>query len=218
MSSSSSGYNSSDLKDFGEHFARSHQRSRTMSLLTVSSSTTFRSTFEITKNLSPSPTVCSRPDVGQAYGSFIPVRSAAKCLRDFVGDHTTTLPRISKKRRRVTFQETSTPESSDDEDFPPFHPTSYFNRPFPTPKRGHQNPVMASPPMTNKTSHRSPSGLHPILAKLERDSRICTKMVSCSTCKKFGQDFPRCGKCDAMWCSRPCRLVSGKRHICPSIH
>jgi hypothetical protein len=188
-----------------------------MSMLTVSSSTTCRSTFEITKTLPPSPTVCSRPDVGQAYGSFIPVRSAAKCLRDFVGDHTTTIPRMSKKRRRVTFQETSSPVSSDDDDFPPSYPNSYLNRPFPTPKRGHQSPAMVSP-MTNKTSHRSPSGIHPILATLERDSRICTQMVSCSTCKKFGQDYPRCGKCGVMWCSRSCRLVSGKRHICPPIH
>lgn len=202
-------------KDFGQHFTRSRQRSRTMSMFSVSSSTTVRSTFEITKTLSPSPTVSSRPDVKQAYGSFIPVRSAANCLRDFAGHHTTTIPRNAKKRRRVTFQETSSPVSSDDEDFPPSLPVSFVNRPFPTPKRGHQSPVMLSPPMTTKTSHRSPSGMHPVLAKLERESKLCTQIADCSTCRKSGYDYPRCSRCGVKWCSRTCRLVAGKRHICP---
>lgn len=177
-------------------------------MLTVSSSSTFRSTFEITKTLPPLPTVCSRPDIEQAYGSFIPVRSAAKCLRDFAGDHTTSPPRIPKKRRRVTFQETSSPVSSDDDDIHPSLTISYQNRP--SPEKGYQSPVMS----IKVSQDSSPAGIHPILAKLEKDSKFCTQMVFCSTCEQPGRDYPRCGKCGVMWCSRTCRLVAGKRHIC----
>lgn len=201
-----------------QQFIRPWQRSRTMSMLSSSSTTssTFRSTFEITKTLSPSSTVCSQADVEQAYGSFIPVRSAAKSLRDFAGDHTTTLPRSLRKRRRVTFQETSSPVSSDDDDFEPSHSISYRSRPFPTPKKGYQIPAMTISNMISQD--RSHSDIHPILAKLERESKFCSQTVCCSTCGKPGHDYPRCGKCGVMWCSRTCRLVAGKRHICPPIH
>lgn len=202
--------------DAKEDSIRPWRRSRTMSMLTDSTSTTLRSTFEITKTLSRLPTVCSQPDVEQAYGSFIPARSAARCLRDFANGHTTTIPRAPKKRRRVTFQETSSPVSSDDDDLPPSLPISYINRTFPSPKKGYQSPVMAS-----SSFHKKPSqdcGMHPSLAKLERESKLCTQLAYCSTCGKPGHDYPRCGKCGVMWCSRTCRLVAGKRHICPPIH
>ena len=183
-------------------------------MLSTSSSTTLRSTFEITKTLSPSPTVCSHADVEQAYGSFIPVRSAASSLRGFASDHTTTLPRSLKKRRRVTFQETTSPMSSDDDDFKPSLSISYRNRPFPTPKKAFQIPAVAAPTMMSQDH----SDIHPILAKLERESKFCSQMMFCSTCGKPGHDYPRCGKCGVLWCSRTCRLVAGKRHICPPIH
>jgi len=184
-------------------------------MLTVSSSTTVSSTFDITKTMSPLPAVCSRAEIEQVYGSFIPVRSASKCLRDFAGDHTTTRPRVPKKRRRVTFQEPSSPVSSDDDDIHPSLPISYHNRP--TPKKGYQSPVMASSPII-MSQDRNPVGMHPILAKIERESKFCSQMASCSTCGLFGGDYPQCGKCGVRWCSRPCRLVAGKRHICPPMH
>lgn len=57
--------------------------------------------------------------------------------------------------------------------------------------------------------------LHPVLEGLERKSRVsCSSQ--CSTCLKSGRDFPRCGRCGQMWCSRDCRLQGGKKHICPS--
>ncbi len=187
-----------------------------MSLLTVSSSTTIRSRFEITKILSTSPTVCSRPDNEEAYGSFIPVRSAANCLRDFASGHTTMIPRPTSKRRRVTFKEMDSPLSSDDDNNQASLPISYINRPFPTsPKKFFQCPSMSSSSPIKATRDRNPSS--GILARMERESKFCTQMVYCSTCGKSGQDYPRCGKCGVLWCSRTCRLMAGKRHVCPSV-
>ncbi|TEB26290.1 hypothetical protein FA13DRAFT_1737464 [Coprinellus micaceus] len=58
------------------------------------------------------------------------------------------------------------------------------------------------------------SGLHPVLARAERSSKLCKGVMVCGTCSKRGRDFPACGKCKKMWCSRECRLAGGKRHVC----
>ena len=61
---------------------------------------------------------------------------------------------------------------------------------------------------------RSNYKLHPILAACEKMSKVSNRTI-CVTCKKPGYDYPRCGKCGEMWCSRACRLRDGaKRHVC----
>ncbi|KAL1741421.1 hypothetical protein HDZ31DRAFT_66952 [Schizophyllum fasciatum] len=60
---------------------------------------------------------------------------------------------------------------------------------------------------------RADSDLNPVLARLERDSRICAG-VSCATCGRSGQGFPKCPRCSQQWCSRECRMPGGKRHAC----
>lgn len=184
-----------------------------MSMLTVSSTASSRSMFEITKTLA-SPTIVSpRPENEEARGSFIPVRSAANTLRSFANGHTTIIPRSPGKRRRVTFKETPSYLLFDDDD-DVLSPVTY-TRAFPAQKKRYQgSPISPSSP-TKASRDVNSSDLHPVLAKLEKESRLCTQMVYCSTCKKPGQDYPRCGKCGVMWCSRTCRLVAGKRHICP---
>ena len=86
----------------------------------------------------------------------------------------------------------------------------------------------ASPPLSyNSTLDLSPTellhpdiqsnnygGLHPALARAERSSKLCKGVMVCATCSKRGRDFPACGKCKKMWCSRECRLAGGKRHVC----
>ncbi|KAI6015572.1 hypothetical protein BKA83DRAFT_2082597 [Pisolithus microcarpus] len=58
--------------------------------------------------------------------------------------------------------------------------------------------------------------LHPVLEGLERKSRVsCSSQ--CSTCLKSGRDFPRCGRCGQMWCSRDCRLQGGKSTSVPRV-
>jgi len=56
--------------------------------------------------------------------------------------------------------------------------------------------------------------MNPILARLERKSRLLCQKAQCATCGKTGADFPRCGRCSMMWCSRECRMSGGKRHVC----
>ncbi|TRM60512.1 hypothetical protein BD626DRAFT_571585 [Schizophyllum amplum] len=65
-------------------------------------------------------------------------------------------------------------------------------------------------------SHRqTESDMHPILARLERESRVCAGVV-CATCGCSGQGFPKCPRCSQQWCSRECRMPGGKRHVCRS--
>ncbi|TFK99962.1 hypothetical protein BDV98DRAFT_129440 [Pterulicium gracile] len=63
---------------------------------------------------------------------------------------------------------------------------------------------------------KSPDGwqMNPILAGLERRSKLCTTGMACATCKKRGMDYSRCPRCAEAWCSRECRLKGGKRHEC----
>ncbi|KAJ3544994.1 hypothetical protein NMY22_g2594 [Coprinellus aureogranulatus] len=87
----------------------------------------------------------------------------------------------------------------------------------PSPHRSRDSPLDLSP-----TSLLHPeitygglgSGLHPVLARAERSSKFCKGVKVCATCSKTGRDFPACGKCNKMWCSRECRLAGGKRHVC----
>ncbi|KAG8214602.1 hypothetical protein J3R82DRAFT_9672 [Butyriboletus roseoflavus] len=55
--------------------------------------------------------------------------------------------------------------------------------------------------------------IHPVLAAVERGSKLSRRTI-CSACMKAGTNFPRCARCDDMWCSRACRLQGGKKHIC----
>ena len=61
---------------------------------------------------------------------------------------------------------------------------------------------------------QAPWQMNPILASLERRSKLCTTGMSCATCNKRGKDFSRCPRCAEAWCSRECRLKGGKRHEC----
>ncbi|KAI6039321.1 hypothetical protein EDC04DRAFT_1755008 [Pisolithus marmoratus] len=72
-----------------------------------------------------------------------------------------------------------------------------------------ESPGNSTPPLAETQK------LHPVLEALEKKSRVSCRS-QCSTCLKPGRDFPRCGRCGQMWCSRECRLQGGKRHICPS--
>jgi len=173
-------------------------RTRTSSLLSVSSTVSLGSIFEIAK-AQPTSGVSQQPERHEAYGSFIPLRSATPTLQTFIPYRASTTFHAPKKRRRVTFDDR----------------ISVLSAEFWEPAEEHSSPkapyiTRTAPPMKSSSAN----DLHPILAQLERKSRLCTQKVQCSTCKKTGCDFPYCPRCGDMWCSRPCRLVGGKRHIC----
>lgn len=71
-----------------------------------------------------------------------------------------------------------------------------------------------SPKLDNSSGPSAFTDLHPVLARLERDSKFFKAKVRCSTCGKTGAGFPMCGRCGEMWCSRECRVGNGKRHVC----
>ncbi|KIM43137.1 hypothetical protein M413DRAFT_18267 [Hebeloma cylindrosporum] len=184
---------------------RPRTRTRTSSLLSVSSTVSLGSIFEIAKAQSTSG-VSQQPERHEAHGSFIPLRSATPTLRTFISYPASPNFRAPKKRRRVTFDDrvlVSSPEFWEPVEEQAAPQIPYITCTTPTPHLGTASPT--SP---------SSNDLHPILAKLERKSRLCSQVVQCSTCKKPGRDFSRCPRCSDIWCSRPCRLVGGKRHTC----
>jgi hypothetical protein len=161
-----------------------------------------RSLYEITKG----DIVSHKPELHQVWGFFTPLGSATTSLREFIS----VSPYSSPKRRRTSSHDQRTPISSHHEDSSPKPKVPYITRTSPSP------PVLPPSPTSSSFSVISHSNPHPILAQLERKSRFCTQKVHCSTCRKVGTDFPRCGRCGTMWCSRSCRLVGGKRHVCSS--
>ncbi|KAF7778986.1 hypothetical protein Agabi119p4_3331 [Agaricus bisporus var. burnettii] len=103
-----------------------------------------------------------------------------------------------------------------------------------TPSPPHLRPpriVITPPPSTPTSPHttlspnsnsNSPSShtthstliMNPILAKLERESKLCGVQMTCSTCGKIGRGYPCCGRCGELWCSRECRIGGMKKHVC----
>lgn len=84
------------------------------------------------------------------------------------------------------------------------------------------SPILTSEPSINNQhlpssvglrQQPSTSKLNHLLAKAERTSKFRT-ITECSACGKAGLDYPKCPRCEEMWCSRECRLQGGKRHVC----
>ncbi|KAF9241183.1 hypothetical protein BU15DRAFT_87392 [Melanogaster broomeanus] len=73
------------------------------------------------------------------------------------------------------------------------------------------SPITTAPP--SPLMDDAPFKLHPVLEAVEKSSKLSYR-TTCSTCLKSGRDFPRCPRCNDMWCSRECRLQGGKRHVC----
>jgi len=183
---------------------RSRRRPRTLSLLSISSGASVQSLHEITKG----ETLSHNSETHEAWGSFIPLRSATTSLREFISVSPVYSNRSFPEWRRTSSHDIETPYTK------PSSPKPKV--PYITRTLSH-SPVCPPSPISLSSFMISPhvrSDLHPILAQVEGKSRFCTQKVYCSTCRKAGTDFPRCGKCGEIWCSRACRLVGGKRHLC----
>ncbi|KIM56769.1 hypothetical protein SCLCIDRAFT_1220035 [Scleroderma citrinum Foug A] len=142
------------------------------------------------------------------YGSFTTTTSAADCLR-------------ASLKIKIPGH-TKYPRTQWDNDTPPDSPLSSTYR-SPSISRMSLPPDSdwSEPQMSSEIFTQPPSpsvenlNLHPVLEALEKKSRLSCRS-QCSTCLKIGRDYPRCGRCAQMWCSRECRLQGGKKHICPS--
>ncbi|CAE6529134.1 unnamed protein product [Rhizoctonia solani] len=77
--------------------------------------------------------------------------------------------------------------------------------------------AVTSPPSPSELgrSSRPLPKLDPVLAALEKSSKLKSKSV-CLNCKKKGDNYPCCPRCGEAWCSRECRVEANKggKHVC----
>ncbi|KAG8750927.1 hypothetical protein FRC12_012694, partial [Ceratobasidium sp. 428] len=75
--------------------------------------------------------------------------------------------------------------------------------------------VMTSPPTPSGSRNQKPlPKLDPVLAALERGSKLKSKSI-CLNCGKKGNNYPCCPRCGEAWCSRECRVEAnnGGKHV-----
>ena len=151
-----------------------------------------------------------------------------------LGSFTTTIPTSLWLRAHLRLQipVSGIPRDLDGYDTPPDSPLSFFHSPsgsrrspsisrtllsdfdWGEPSSGPvTSPPPASLPSPSTDNDGNPAKLHPVLEAAEKASKFSCK-TKCSTCRKAGTNFPRCPRCDEMWCSRACRLQGGKKHTC----
>ncbi|KAF9267449.1 hypothetical protein L218DRAFT_688735 [Marasmius fiardii PR-910] len=161
----------------------------------------------------------------EAFGAFAPTSSASSSLLCVVNSNhpwpATLTRRYKSRRHRRSASHHDRHETYNDS---PSSPTSSISS-IPCISRAslYDDDEFSSPASMSSTDLlddlSSPQPPLPksdmkILYALEKKSRLCTHRAQCSTCGKLGSDFPRCGKCGELWCSRSCRLRDGTKHIC----
>lgn len=194
-------------------------RKRTLSLASFSSIPS-----KITLNLfkAEPATVNLHTRSHSVYGSFAPTPSALPALRQLKPPSAHTKSFLMRHPHRIQIIPRRWTEDEVDSPF-----SSHVSSPsIPSLSRTSSIPPDSPAASTRTTStlvelnqahfRKGSNELDPILAKLERKSKLLMKKVYCSTCNKAGSDYPKCGKCNSMWCSRECRMLGGKRHICSS--
>ena len=155
------------------------------------------------------------------YGSFRPIHSASSSLKLFTRSSSATFSRPALKPLQLTWthdsdllrdSEASSPRSTDT-----FLSTisDVLSISHTSPYHSQKTSAASSTTLINDRPALPP--LDAKLAAVERASKFCAKSLHCSCCGKVGSDFPRCGKCGEMWCSRQCRLSKG-RHYCDNLN
>lgn len=214
MGSSSSPAPHPEVQSFGTQTSR---RRRTASIFSTSSCLSTSSTASL--SLLSDPTLVSGVSEGSsAWGSFVPLNSASTSLRSLAATHRyrNSCSGIdpSEESLQVSIEKSrpyGTLFSRGQSSKVPLITRTLSTNPMPRPP----SPDSSASSINQDVVRHGSNGLHPVLARMERASKFCTQKKVCSTCRKPGRDFPQCGKCHQMWCSRECRLVGGKRHVCP---
>ncbi|KAG7443085.1 uncharacterized protein BT62DRAFT_349428 [Guyanagaster necrorhizus] len=186
-------------------------RKRTISLLSGLSACASKVTVQF--KVEPLVATAIRSGTHEAYGAFTPTPSASSSLCQF--DTRTTGFFRRRVRTPLVWQDTwSEPSSPTSPSIPSISRTSSYISDSSSqdgPSAIHTLLETTLHPPAHVSFH---SELNPILASLERKSKFCTDRVRCATCGKPGSDYPRCGKCGEMWCSRDCRLQGRRSHVC----
>jgi hypothetical protein len=211
----------------------SRYRERSISLISMPSSRSKKLLIDIPKT-PPTSVLTVRPGPSDAIGSFTTTSSASAFLQKLAFSNAVLRPthRHVQHRRQKSCP---APVWTHDDISPSRSPSA------PTSPISMDSPQLSPPSISRTSSSFSPSDnesaatsqtalsdslslgekkqatefnkINPILASLERKSRLCSRTI-CVTCSKTGLDFPKCAKCGDMWCSRACRLKGGKRHVC----
>ncbi|KAH7885273.1 hypothetical protein F5I97DRAFT_1353987 [Phlebopus sp. FC_14] len=150
-----------------------------------------------------------------AYGSFVATIPASSWLRAYLKlDLSSSNWRARQDSPHYDYDTPpdsplSSPSSFSQSKCPSISRTSTTDSSFDgsSPHMTVSSPVLSTPMADGVTR------LHPVLEAVERGSKLSYRTM-CSTCMKVGRDFPRCGRCGEMWCSRECRLQGGKKHVC----
>ncbi|KAK0201705.1 hypothetical protein DFS33DRAFT_1349382 [Desarmillaria ectypa] len=187
-------------------------RKRTISAVSLSARA---SKVSVQPKVEPSVAATVRTGPHEAYGAFAPTPPAFSSLYQFANTSKTTGSLRPRVRPPLMWRDTcSEPSSPTSPSIPSISRTSSY---ISDSSSQDSTSVIHTPLETtsNPPAHvRLHSELNPILASLERKSKLCTNRVRCATCGKPGSDYPRCGRCGEMWCSRECRLQGRKRHVC----
>ncbi|PBK74738.1 hypothetical protein ARMSODRAFT_489430 [Armillaria solidipes] len=186
---------------------RQSSRKRTISTLS-------RASIKVAVQPKVEPSVAATVRTG-THGAFTPTPSASSSLHQFAATSKTTGFLRRRARPPLAWRDTwSEPSSPISPSIPSISRTSSYISDSSSQDSAstiHTPLETTSDPQAHVRLH---SELNPILASLERKSKLCTNKVRCATCGKPGSDYPRCGKCGEMWCSRDCRLQGRKRHVC----
>ncbi|PFH53981.1 hypothetical protein AMATHDRAFT_45016 [Amanita thiersii Skay4041] len=157
-------------------------------------------TFDLRKTTTTGLTKTTLSDVPYA---SVPVESAKFTLENVFRDNHSSCDILDTRK----------PTSIAEADYEHVHtgitsaiqnPSMQLTRTISSPYPGFSSPTEIKPESTLKND----------LIEIEGTSRFMKQQFFCSTCNKSGVNFPKCGKCDKAWCSRECRLKTGKRHIC----
>jgi hypothetical protein len=197
--------------------SRPRPRSRTLSLTSLCSVQS-RITLDFVN--ADTALVTLHPLAHDVHGSFTPTASAQAALQYLTTNSKNSAPRIfnSTHRSRPQFMWPSNDDSPLSSGPPsPTISTSHTTSPYFTPGGLSRASTSSSTLISGyQQGHKRMTSdePNPIFAKLERKSKLLSQNALCSTCNKQGSGYPKCGSCNAMWCSRECRLAGGKRHVC----
>ncbi|KAJ7623578.1 hypothetical protein FB45DRAFT_752206, partial [Roridomyces roridus] len=201
-----------------------HRRRRTLSTASISANNKIEIVLASTD-------AGARTEQHAAAGAFTLTGSAHTALLEFVPygdprrDHG---KRYAHRRTQSSYAVVHWPTGSDS-DSPPASPSSELSvpsisrtasdgdaawRPHTGRRKRDKEKAKERPRPRSSTLLNEPTGIHPVLSKLESRSRVGTGRVVCAGCGQAGTNFPRCPRCGQMWCSRECR--TGPTHQCGS--
>ena len=171
---------------------------------------------------SPTLLVTIQPGCHDALGTFTITNSASQVLQSLCSSYRETPIRKPRRQRPELVLDLMFDVKSSRSSRTPSSPLSSVGSAttsIPSLIRGlsdsDQPSSMSSPTTLCETPQMEAPKFDSVFAKIETQSKLCSRDVVCVTCRKPGVNYPKCSRCGDMWCSRECRLFGGaKKHLC----